>query len=472
MIGKILKISLIRDLKNYLSVAIIVRIIALFLMPIYFRMISIDTYGKLVIFDSFLSIIGTIVTLGMNNSIIIYLNEHREKIGSFLYTQRKFIFITFIPIALFCLLFSNIIFKPLGVDFITLVMILVTLLPTNLGIAYIAYIYADKRSFEKSMIDLVTGILKYILPISVILIFSHGVYFKILVTIAATAWVLYGYIHHRLKKIEVKKFDVEQLKYSIAFGLPLVPNTLSTILLFQVDRIIINQFCGMEKAGIYSFANTVATLYYQIIPIILFSLSPYIFDYIFKKKVELYSNIFKVMSVLCGIGAILTIIFDKYLILIFGASKYLSALEMIPLLSLNSMLVINILFFSILFRAIKKTYIISLTTIVGGIANIILNYALIPHYGYQIAVETTFVSFAIVLVLNFIFAKFYKLEVKFFYENITVMIILVGVILIVEKFIKVELLKDFIESIFIIILLGYLGFYARKVIVKFKSKQI
>ena len=86
------------------------------------------------------------------------------------------------------------------------------------------------------------------------------------------------------------------------FNIPLIPHYLSLIALAQIDRIMIKEFCGLDKAGIYSLIFSLAMILNFLIGAINDSYVPWLYQKIKNKN---YSKIKSVSNKLCLLICIL-----------------------------------------------------------------------------------------------------------------------------------------------------------------------
>ena len=213
-------------------------------------------------------------------------------------------------------------------------------------------------------------------------------------TIANTLTALYIFKKLQLKEyISLKNTDNKLQKEMIKYSIPLVPNSLSWIIINLSDRIIITSFMDSAANGIYSIANKF----------------PYILNTVYgffytawkesaakilkqENKVEYYNSIYKDMkkilfaAVLCLI-AVMPIAFP-----IFVNSDYNEAYKHIPMLILATYFSNLSSFYGGIFSAYKNTKIMGSTTVAAAIINIIINILLIQYIGLYAAVISTFVS--------------------------------------------------------------------------------
>ena len=194
--------------------------------------------------------------------------------------------------------------------------------------------------------------------------------------------------------------------YSLSFGVPIVFHLLSQNILSTFDQVIINQLMGESQAGIYSLGYKVGMILSVFIVAILKAWTPVLYEKINEKK---YKEIDVLASKYClavSLVALVLILFSKEIVMILATEDYFQIIPVIPVI------VIGYLFFFYYSMYVgyafyyKKTKLISVFTIIAGVANIALNYWLIPLYGYQVAAWTTLLSYLILFTLHYTNSRF------------------------------------------------------------------
>lgn len=188
------------------------------------------------------------------------------------------------------------------------------------------------------------------------------------------------------------KYCVEALK----FNFPLLPYYLSMILLSNSDRIIIQRIIGLNEAGIYSVAYSLSMSMFVFTGALNLSFQPLMFTNL-KERNDLDNT--KMMNnsiIIVAIINLCLLLVSPEIVVVMASEKYKSVIWVMPPI-IGSVLVmfiyqqiLNILFFY------KKTQIIFLSSMLAMGVNILLNYALIPRFGFVVAGYTTLFSYILV----------------------------------------------------------------------------
>lgn len=250
-----------------------------------------------------------------------------------------------------------------------------------------------------------------------------------------------------------RSFSLKHCVYALTLAVPLIPHELSGILLSSSDRIIIGQLCGAEEAALYSLASTVG----MIITVLLSSLNqawvPWFYDNIYRKNTNIIQKVSKWYIRLFMVGCIGLMLVGPELIMIFGGKSYMSAVYVIPPICMAvGLQFIYTLYVNIEFY-MKKTSTISIATVLATIVNILLNYIMIPIFGYIAAAYTTVAGYMLMAIFHY-FAVYQKTPYGHLYDkrDIVACILLLGAAIGVSM-----MLYNHIIIRYIIILLYIIG---------------
>lgn len=231
-----------------------------------------------------------------------------------------------------------------------------------------------------------------------------------------------------LKQAKIEKsLAVEMVKYS----LPLVPNELCWWIIQMSDRYMVTFFCGSELNGLYSMAYKIPSVFNLIVSVFIqaFGITA-IVECDSGKKVKgkidccRFNDIYRnYLAISFSVGAVLILASRPIAWLILKNSFY-EAWIYIPWL-LCAYIVGNLQsFYGSIFAGIKKTNILMISTILGAIFNIILNFLLIPLFGAHGAAYATIVSYIVVYFVRLITIRTY-VEMKHEKDRIVISIIFI-----------------------------------------------
>ena len=205
-----------------------------------------------------------------------------------------------------------------------------------------------------------------------------------------------------------KKFTFYNKKYwkrAISFNLPLVPHYLSTVLLSSSDRIIIRKLEGDAWAAIYSVARSAAMALQLFGSAISQALQPWLFK---KLKDKSYDGISDVMNLslllVAGINLALIALAPE-VVAILAPGSYQEAIWIIPPLSSSVVVIFFYQHFVNVELYFEESRMTSFASIGSAVLNVMLNYALIPIFGYLAAGYTTLFCYIVFGIVHYIFMR-------------------------------------------------------------------
>lgn len=219
-------------------------------------------------------------------------------------------------------------------------------------------------------------------------------------TVIIVLFALYFYIYH-FKKGK-KFFDKEIWKFALNFNIPLIPHYLSKIVLQQSDRIMITRLVGTSQAAFYSVAYSISMLMYIVTNAINSTLIPYTYQAIKQDEPSrLKKNTDKIV-LLVACGCLFAVLITPEIIRIFATEEYYDAIWVMPPVCISVYFLFICGLFSNVEFYFEKTKGIMWASIFAALLNVILNYLLLPRYGYYAAGYTTLVCYIIFTILHYI----------------------------------------------------------------------
>lgn len=198
--------------------------------------------------------------------------------------------------------------------------------------------------------------------------------------------------------------DYKKLKELFVFLFPLTFSVLGLYLMGTIDRIFISNMLGLESAGIYNVALTMAIIINMVYDSITKAINPILYQNLAKDKYDNNKKVVKIIyiySILCvGISAVFILLLP-YIFNIMINDKFIDALVLIPFLAVGFT-------FEGLRKALEaplvfknKVKSLAVLTLFAGLINIVLNYILIHKYGLNGAAYSTLISFLVLYIATF-----------------------------------------------------------------------
>lgn len=224
-------------------------------------------------------------------------------------------------------------------------------------------------------------------------------------------------------KIE-KEISMEMLRYSV----PMIPSSVAWWINASADKYMILGMIGVSANGLYGIAHKIPTIFSTVSN--LFSQAwriSAISNYDEKNKQEYYSQIYRKYSLMCIYACMILITMSQLLAKILFRSEYYEAWKFVPSLILAALFEAYAGFLASLYAAAKRTKILSISTCLGAVVNIVLNYACIKMLGAIGAPIATMLSFVVVWLIRLsILNKFMPVVIDAKQSVITIPIVIIS----------------------------------------------
>ena len=412
--------------------------------PMFTRLLPEYEYGTLSLFMSyeqcFLIFATWEIALGAYQKGIFKYKNNLEFFSSS--TQ---LITNLITIAVFTIVFAfkDLVYQFTGMDTDILILLFIFLMMQP---AYSSFLIRKQANYDYVPVMIVTTLytfLNLIVPVICILLFGRTAKIKFASTLIASIGLFLYFYWGDFKNYRKLKTDIrgllEQWKFIIKFQLPLLPHTLSYLVLGQADRVMIGKMVGNVQAGIYSVAYTLAS----VIIIIQSSINQVLVPWCYRKMDEKsYDEVRKNTNyLLIGMGALAlgTILVAPEIMKILFTKEYYDAVWVIPPVTVGVYFIFVYSVFVNIETYYSKTTYIMYVSVACGILNILLNYLLIDVFGYMVCGYTTMISYIVFAVGHYYFVnKICKKEIprislfdvkKIIFISITVICLAGGIIL-------------------------------------------
>lgn len=375
--------------------------IAMIVVPLYTRLLTTEEYGTYTVFQSWLNIFIIIATLEISRGHYkVGITKHDTDVDN--YTSSvlglsNVVTIVFFVVYCFAIPFFN--------DLLDM--------PTYLVVGMFLYLlvypawefWAIQQRFAYKYKTMVAATLSVAILSPVIgfvgiywlQMQSDAAIFSKLIVQGTFAFCIYIAFLRKSHSL----FKSTYWKEAFIFNITLIPYLLSTTILNQADRIMINSMVGAAEAAIYSVAYSVAMLMQLLNNAVSDAFIPWMYRRLKSteyKTIEPVTN--KLLLLVAGINLLL-ILFAPEVISIFAPARYVDAIWVIPPVAAS-------VFFMFLFQRYINVEVyygattsVSSTSILVAILNIGLNYVCIRHWGYLAAGYTTLVSYIVFCIAHY-----------------------------------------------------------------------
>lgn len=396
--------------------------VAFITVPIFTRMLSTSDYGVTTTYLSWVSILTVIITLSLGNSI-------RTAVVDFESDKDGYLSSIFTLGTISAIIMSGgicIVSYMLGTDadlFRLIVCCCMQAYATSIIQAIQWRYMMDVKYLARTMLQSLPNIVVIVLSIYFIYTMEDNKYWGRIYAYVAVYVVLgLAYFIYYLFKGK-KPFSVKYWKYALAFSLPIIFHSLSSVILSQADRTMITWLRSSAETGIYSLAYQ-----FGMVPQVFMTTFENVWIPWFTKKMQSneknevnkmarpYINTIAILC--CGIMLV-----APEILKIMTIESYYSAVYIIaPVICAIFLLFLSSVSIDLEYY-LKKTGTIASNTIVAAVINIILNYIFIARFGAVAAAFTTMASYAVSFVMHYCVAR--KLDSELFDFKIYILPIMV-----------------------------------------------
>lgn len=407
MSKKLIKSTFLYFFGNVLSKAI-----TFFLLPLYTKYIAPADYGYYEVSLSYLTIAASVLYLDIWNGILRFMYDKKNKYNVIYNGFLIFLISTLfycLTLFLFKLIFD---FNSFWLIFSYGIMMNLTNMYTyiNRGLGNNAtYVFSGLASVFTTVIS----------NILLIVLFKFG--YEALYISAILGFIIQIIIleikSKLISKIIRQKIDRSLFKQMIFFSLPLCINSLSYWLLSSFNKVYISESLGNYSAGIYSIAYKFSMILTLLLSC--FSLAwqetAFSINTSMKKRGEYFSNVSNKYIKALGCLVILILPVISIIFPYFINIQYQQAKVLIPICIIGTIFSIFSTFLGTTFGNLKKTKVITFSSIIGAIVTVIFTIFLTKSFGLMganIALSSGF--FITILIRIFMLKKYipYKINIK------------------------------------------------------------
>jgi len=394
-----------RHSRNYLLGSIGTKALGFISIPFFTHFLTVQEFGMMSLYSTLVVFMSTLAGFGILGSIKRYYYENTNDFSGFLFSSIVLLSGLNIVLAVLLMLSGEAVSQWLDIPLeILYYAYVVAVLSMGLKI-YQDLLQVQERSHIYILLEFGRDVLILGMSILFILLLNEEKYYgKIYADIAVYA-SLCIYAALKLSSWIQSILSWQHMKYALLFGLPVLPSMFSSFGLAFADRLMINSFTTPMEVGLYSFAFMIAAIVQIVILALSRAWQPLFYKMLNEKNIEALHRVFLfntkiVLTVSLGI-----ILFSTELIFLLADEKYLDTQQTIMYLVLGFDLFYFYTIYGHYTTYDKKTYYNSLFTAIAVVANIGLNYLLIPTYGYAAAAISTVVSYGILFILFYLYAK-------------------------------------------------------------------
>jgi O-antigen/teichoic acid export membrane protein len=450
---------MLRHFLKYLAGDMSVKILGFLSLPLYSYYLSPEKYGAYALVISYVTIAVVVLPLNVHASVSRFFYEDTLNIKIFMSTTLSLtLLIYLLSLIVIFYIDINLINGVLGFDFdIFGIPVLVLVFLRILFDVYKQTLIPQRKSKEYSLLMFLKTVMSLFLVIGgFILIEPNPI--NMIYSIIIAELLISVYIMIKLKVYFPLSININSSKYIVNYSVFLMPYVLSTVLMSQIDTIMLAKYNSTREVGIYNVAFVLS-----LVPLMLFTTfsnawTPKYFEYMKNEEYELLNR--DVIRILIGVSILVFLVslFSSEIIYILVDEEFNESANVLKLLSIS-------VFFMVLWQIWakgiaykKKTIWTSVIGITTAVINIYLNYYLIPLYSMNGAVFATLLSFLFMsfagyyvsrYVLKIYTVDFFLLRYVFLFNLVTLGI----------AFIQSQIVLTIIKIVFFLIICSFIIYY-------------
>jgi len=388
----------------YLASNILNASIPFLLLPILTRHLEPSEYGQVAMFQMLVSALAAFIgvnAVGAANRKY-YDEDARKEISSYIGGCFQVLTISLLMVLVLLLIFQDWLAVTLGLSPMWILLAAVSSGASFVVNMRLGQWQVRKQAVKYGMLQISLSLFNAVLSLVLVVALSYGPEGRIAgQTLAPAALGILAFLLLFKDGLVNFSFRLDQIKDVLRFGVPLIPHVGGAFLLSTVDRYVINNYLGLESAGIYMVAVQLTMAMSIFFDALNKAYVPWLFERLKKGCSATKRRIVKwtyVYFVAVLIIAGMAFFIGPYAITFIAGEKYAAAGAVIGILALGQafqgmyLMVTNYIFFS------KKTARLSVVTIFSGVLNVSLLILLIPILGLQGAA----VAFVIAMAIRFV----------------------------------------------------------------------
>jgi O-antigen/teichoic acid export membrane protein len=269
-------------------------------------------------------------------------------------------------------------------------------------------------------------------------------------------------------------FDKILWKKMIIYSYPLLIAGLSGSINDAIDKILLRRIIGnetgLETVGEYGAGYKIAVLMALYIQMFRFAAEPFFFERAkYEKAKETYAFVMKyfvISMLIVYLGINLYISGFQYII----GKSFREAIIVVPVIGMGYLLYGIYINHSIWYKLNDLTRYGIYITLIGTLITVIMNFMLIPMYGYMASAWAHVASYGVMIIMSFLFAqKHFKVNYNM-KELIPYFIVATGMVIFSKIFKYGSLIEELIINTILILVFIAFTQYKDQTISKFLSK--
>lgn len=373
--------------------------------PIFTRMLTVEEYGIVAVFNTWVNIMIILVGLETSSTIsIANIKFQKKKLNEYLSSILLLSTLSFFIIFVIILVFRSWIIELMDISFILLVILLFQSFFGYIQQFYNTYLIQTKNPKASLILSVSFSLISTLLAIIMVISFKENKYLGQIIGKAIVV-VIYGVLtYFIIIKKSKPKFNKEYWSFCLPLSIPIIFHLLSATVLSQADRIMIQKYVGIEETGIYSFAYIIATVLSILWQASNKAWVPWYLEQTKLGNRRVINNYAKEYMVFFSCATLGLMLIAPEITQILGPASYQGGVRV-------TIIVMFGIYFNFLYSFLsnyefykEKTKWIAIGTVLSALVNFVLNIVFIPLWGSMGAAITTLISYIMLFIFHSIIA--------------------------------------------------------------------
>ena len=390
----------------FLLCGIVQKGIGIIVTPVFTRIMTTEEYGLYTLFNSWLEILGVVLTLRLSYGVFIQglvrYDHDKDRYTSALQGLTTLLVLVGLAIYLPFRGFWN------GLTGLNTFLMLCVFASTWATAMFGFWSTRQRVAYNYRLLVAVTLVVAFLAPASGVIAVLSVETCKVEARVACIVVVdlafytgMFAYYMAKGRRF----FDKEFWLHALRFNVPLVPHYLSQSALSQADRVMINSMVGSAAAGVYGLASSVSGVMAIVNQAIMNAMNPWIYQKIRDGDSRSIASVSYIAIAIVGVANLVLIAFAPEVIGLFAPEQYQIGIWVVPPLAGGTFLMFMYSLFADFEFYFERTAWVAFASVAGAIVNIVLNLVFIPLFGFVAAGYTTLASYGVYIAMHYAFMR-------------------------------------------------------------------
>lgn len=195
---------------------------------------------------------------------------------------------------------------------------------------------------------------------------------------------------------------LKYIKYAFVLSIPLLAHYLTTYLLASTNTIVTKSVLGAEAAAVVSITTSIMNILIVLFQSVTGAVTTWIMDKLEVKQYDLVRKCIVLFSIGAAVVAWGIMIVAPEIVKVFGGTKYIEAVELIPGLAFSVFVQVMTTVLTIILTYDKNVVVTAVATGIVAVASVGVKILLLPIIGYQALPIVNSLAFMLIFVIDYV----------------------------------------------------------------------